>query len=140
MKCQNCNSSVNKDDKYCFNCGTKIEVIEQIEPVDNKNSQPISFWLGLLAIILFWIPAISIALGIISIVLECCHKKENSNRMSALVPGIIAIILSFIFSIIILVLFLFSYVNDDEYDDEYDYDWFDIRDNYNNDDRASNYL
>jgi amino acid transporter len=141
MRCINCNSLVNKEDKYCFNCGTKLEIIEEVKNTTNPPTNTHVLVLGILSVALFWIPFVSIFLGIISIVISYNYKKTTNNKSIGTLLGIIGIILSFTFYIFFLIfLNVFTFTEENDYDNDNDYTTPTIREEYNNDERASEYL
>jgi len=98
MKCPKCNAKVEGVDNYCPSCGGLVK--------DDKKTCGLakaSFVLGILGIILFFVPLFSflaIIFGIIGLV-RIGSSKEYSGAGYA-IAGIVLGILQFVFWIVIL--------------------------------------
>lgn len=110
MRCRNCNSSIEIDDKFCVNCGIELneenKILDSEIACSNINSQnnTISLILGIMSCVFSIITVISLPLSIVSIILGINYKRETNNRSIGLILGIIGITLTIIFIIIYLIL------------------------------------
>lgn len=128
MKCRNCNSTMNKGDKFCANCGKTVNV-------DNS--------LGIISIVIgvmsFLGGFIFFPLPIIGIVLALCQKEKTSERTIGMVLNIIALVFATIACMLLISLISFgikygnNIVDDikeevvqryDEYNDGLDGTWY----------------
>lgn len=141
MKCPNCNNNnINTNDKFCTNCGTKLDEIKESQEETKHNNNDfnnssgdntISLVLGIISCITSFIPIISLPLAIASLILGVNYKKETNSKSSGLILGIIGTVLTIIFIIIYMTIFIFiiDTIND-EYNEHYD---FPITERYYND-------
>lgn len=124
MYCQNCGKKQENNEKFCTRCGTKYVEIENSKETSEENlsyhpeqsSSPtnVSLIIGIIALVFFWIPVLSIPLAIISIVTGTKYEKETNQKTAGKVLGIISIILSVIEIILItcLMVFLINWIDE----------------------------
>lgn len=139
MYCQNCGSKLTENDKYCPKCGNFTGTINQSTmdniPKKRQNDTTILI-LGIISLLTFWFPIISIPCSIISIIQSNNYKKVNKTKTSSTTISIISLILSIIF-IIMTISFINIIVNIEkntpttsDYNNKYFYD-DDYDNNYN---------
>lgn len=91
MFCKYCGTKIEKNNLFCKNCGNKNK------RYINTNINDNSIIFGILAIIFFIIPFISIPLALFSIIISVEYKRKTEKKSSGLLLGIISIILSVLF-------------------------------------------
>jgi len=137
MFCKYCGNSLNLDDKFCKNCGAKVEVIEQkkeesktVESSFNVNTQNTqtqvkveklkglkiaSLVLGIISLVFFILNILMLPLEIVGIVLAIVYMVKNKKFCAGIVLNIIAILLSiFIFVLGIAAISTYTGVNMEE--------------------------
>ena len=105
--CPQCGQPNNPDDKFCSNCGAKLdgENSQSIHPTysqydvrESESGKSGSLVCGILSIIFA-----NLILGIIAICLGSKRKNENAQAKSGYICGIIGTVLN-IFALIILII------------------------------------
>lgn len=145
MYCQNCGKKQENNENFCTNCGTKYRKTENLKNISEetqvssseKSSSPqvrtTSFpIIGIIALIFFWIPIISIPLAIISIVTGNKYEKETNKKTVGKILGIISLILSIIEIILItcFIFFLISWGDESEVIEELEDEFYKYYDEY----------
>lgn len=137
MYCTKCGNKLSTNDKFCTECGHENMEYNTIK-VNNNSDSNLFLVFSVIAVVLFWVPIVSIPISIINMV-----KSKNSSSRNVVIPlGVVSIVLSVLFTIIVVGVVLFTYmiadselddvdINWDDYVDEfYDYDednYFDIK-------------
>lgn len=116
MKCKNCGNEINKNSKFCSECGEKVSEIEEVsgeveekkeEPVKKDGNRTASIVIGIIAlvgdILIIFFP-VSFVLSIIGLILAIIACKEVKN-VAGIVLNSIALVLS-----ILLISFTISLV------------------------------
>lgn len=105
MKCKSCGNEINKNSKFCSECGEKIEEIEEVsgeletenkEPVKKDGNRTASIVIGIIALVgdvlIIFFP-VSFVLSIIGLILAIIACKEVKN-VAGIVLNSIALVLS----------------------------------------------
>lgn len=105
MKCKNCGNEINKNSKFCSECGEKVSEIEEVsgeveekkeEPVKKDGNRTASIVIGIIAlvgdILIIFFP-VSFVLSIIGLILAIMACKEVKN-VAGIVLNSIALVLS----------------------------------------------
>jgi hypothetical protein len=66
-----------------------------------------SLVLGILSIILFWVPFLNIVLGILGIVFSIKQKRISSNGLAT--AGLVTSIIGLVFSTLVFIIWLLAY-------------------------------
>lgn len=137
MFCINCGNKFSNNDKFCTNCGVKLETINNVKKEFNNNDNGLkiaSIVLGSIGIggaFLIIFAPVSLILSIIGLVLGLCALKKGSNVLGILLSSI-GLVISLIVTVIMLLIFIFAFesVSGYEYEDffgdefgEYYYDY-----------------
>ena len=121
MKCNNCGTTLNGNEKYCFNCGFMVDKVQNVpsnNPSNNVVSSEVngkktaSIVLGIVSLVgvfLFIFAPISLVLSIIGLIFGIKAKKEINN-VAGIVINAIGLFLSFIVTLII-VFIIYIFVN-----------------------------
>lgn len=124
MYCTECGNKLNNNDKFCTNCGSSNTSINT--NVVKESNNDFSFIFGIIAVVMFAVPFISIPLAIVSIVSSKKNNKEKNNV--GVILGIVSIVLSVVYVLIIGLIFVFAfmfehtdYSSDYYYEDDYYY-------------------
>lgn len=99
MKCSNCNNEIKTNDKFCKECGCKI---------NKRNVSDNSIIFGIFAILTFFIPVISIPLAIIGISCANSYIRETGNKSGGKALNIISLIFSIITTVFVVLLVVFA--------------------------------
>ena len=116
MFCKYCGNNLNANDKFCKNCGGKVEVVEQkkeepktVEPAFNVNTQNTqtqikteklkglkiaSLVLGIISLVFFILNILMLPLEIVGIVLAIVYMVKNKKFCAGIVLNIIALLIS----------------------------------------------
>ena len=128
MYCGNCGSRLELNDKFCQNCGNRVENIAEntanssastLNNNNNDSSSNAPLVLGIIALVLFWVPVIGLTLGLLALILGLTNKKNGGNNVP-IVLGIISIVIT-ILSFILILLGLFSIYEYEYYDEDYNF-------------------
>lgn len=131
MYCANCGCKIDKDDKYCYKCGSKINEVKS-KVIVNEN---ILLILGILSLVFFLNPFISIPFACASIGIGIYYRKVSGRFSIGFIMGIFSISLT-IFLLLSTLLVMPIFENStfeeetniiDKYDDTKDSD---KKDNY----------
>lgn len=132
MICKNCGSNNQNDNKFCDQCGSKIEEEPRTELFrDIKNSKLnlfdiASIILGIISIISCILWYISIPIAIVGIICtkKADEKRENIKKDYRLLLNVLGIVFS---SVIIVVSIIFGFLQkeyiSDNYSVKYDINW-----------------
>lgn len=121
MYCIKCGNKIKEEDNFCNNCGS----IKESTPNNfnyNKKEDNDTFCVvfGIISIIMFWLPFISIPLAIIAIINGKKYCKNTTFKSNSMILSILGIILSILYSLIII-FFLISVVTYSDYKNDYKY-------------------
>ena len=94
MYCNKCGNKLKSSDEFCSCCGSSLKDNDVYSNLNNKNDYSLIF--GIIAIVTFVIPVISIPCAVIAIIK---NKKSNNGRV-----GLFLGIMSLVFSILLLIL------------------------------------
>ena len=124
MECPNCKSKLRDSDKYCSECGVKVNK-ELIAPTDasTENIRSASVLLGIMSIVgvcLFIFGPISLILSIIGLIFALKSNKHVKNTPGIILNGI-ALLLSFVVTAIIafFIAICIDMIDDFEFDEYY---------------------
>ena len=131
MYCVKCGNKLNKNDKFCTKCGNSVVDNYNIQINNNKNNNDnLSIILGIISLVTFWMPIVSIVCAIIAIVSGKKYKNSTNNSSSGVVLGVFGLVLSILtilFIIFMLMLAIFAVDNGEvienkvhEYTDKFD--------------------
>ena len=129
MYCKNCGNQMKEGEQYCTKCGASLNQQTVIEMNNSTNINTVSIVLGILAIILFLIPIISIPLAIASIITGITSKKENKKIPIGIILGFISIIMT-VLAIIALFSFMFIFIKEEAREIRNDFQTNDITEDY----------
>ena len=104
MQCSNCQNKLKGSEKFCPECGTKVNK-EIIYPTDTstENIRSASILLGIMSIVgvcLFIFAPVSLILSIIGLVFALKSNKHVKNTPGIILNGI-ALLLSFVITTVI---------------------------------------
>lgn len=125
MFCSNCGKENNKDSRYCFNCGNKLEIYK-IKEDKKSGNQETSLILGIICLVSsFFLNIICFIPGIISIVYAKKYKKESGKLGVGFGLSIGGMIFSFITLILIILvsIFIINVAEQTIKDIDYNYDY-----------------
>lgn len=121
MFCSNCGVENNKDSKFCYNCGNKIEILNNNNQIKSGN-QETSLVLGIFCLISsFFLNILCFIPGIISMIYAKKYKRESGKLGVGFGLSLGGMIFSVIILIITVLLFLFIFSVTKETIDSYDY-------------------
>jgi len=115
MYCKNCGNNLNQGEKFCTNCGTRIDNIQnQQGSINNINTQIKSSWkntvalvIGIISLVLVFIFQIfTIPLSIVGIVFGILSLKNNKKHFVGLILNIASLVLA------VPILIFYSFVFD----------------------------
>ena len=117
MYCINCGNKLEDNELYCTQCGNLI--VKNTSSMNKKKDNDLCVVFGIFSILLFFLPFISIPLGIVGIV-----KAKNSDNSGNRVLGIIGVVMAVVFTIFLAFVFLLAVSSVELYDNDYynDYD------------------
>ena len=118
MYCTNCGNKLKPEQNYCTNCGTATKDRVYAQPNNfnssnatfhqkENNNGTVSLVLGILTLLFFSQPLISIALAIISIIIGKKYQKETGNKTAGPLLATIGLILSILIIIVIVLYMIF---------------------------------
>lgn len=108
MKCKSCNKEIEKDVKFCPNCGKKI--INERVVIERNKDEETSLLLGGIALICsFFIGILSLPLSIISIVKYNKANKQKKANVLGVVLSVISMFIGIISSIIFTLILIITY-------------------------------
>lgn len=108
MYCSKCGVENKNSNKYCYNCGNKLDIKRSVTKSGYKET---SLVLGIICLIssLFF-SIIGFIPGIISLIYSNKYKKESGNYGTGFVLSIIGMIIGII-EVILLILFFSLIIN-----------------------------
>lgn len=138
MYCKYCGSKLMNNAKFCTNCGNNTEIEEvKTEIVENKvnntGSETAALVLGIISLILFFIPVIGLILGIISLILGSNYKKKTGKSVGFAL-GLAGTILNVVFTLFILLIVFIALV------DTADNDYYKNNNRYYHTERYDGYM
>lgn len=121
LYCKKCGCHLEDGSKFCGNCGCEVVNDNGNHNVNSEGKSNVSIILGIIAIMMLWLPFVCIPLAIASIVIGVKNKKYD-NRNTGIILGVVSLVLSIIY-IIVIVGFTFFVFNiaKDEFDDIWDW-------------------
>lgn len=129
MYCSKCGVENKNSNKYCYNCGNKLDIKRSVTSSGYKET---SLVLGIICLIssLFF-SIIGFIPGIISLVYSNKYKKESGNYGTGFVLSIIGMIIGII-EVILLILFFSLIINFGYYETNNDSNLENINNVYDN--------
>lgn len=129
MYCSKCGVENKNSNKYCYNCGNKLDIKKSVTKSGYKET---SLVLGIICLIssLFF-SIIGFIPGIISLVYSNKYKKESGNYGTGFVLSIIGMIIGII-EVILLILFFSLIINFGYYETNNDSNLENINNVYDN--------
>ena len=129
MYCSKCGVVNKNNNKYCYNCGNKLDIKRSVTSSGYKET---SLVLGIICLIssLFF-SIIGFIPGIISLVYSNKYKKESGNYGSGFVLSIIGMIIGII-EVILFILFFSLIINFGYYETTNDSNLENINNIYDN--------
>lgn len=105
MYCSKCGVENKNSNKYCYNCGNKLDINNSVTTSGNKET---SLVLGIVCLISsMFLSIIGFIPGIISLVYGNKYKKESGNYGIGFILSIIGMIIGVLEMIGIILLFMF---------------------------------
>ena len=105
MYCSKCGVENKNSNKYCYNCGSKLNIKNSVTSSGNKET---SLVLGIICLISsMFLSVIGFIPGIISLVYGNKYKKESGNYGTGFILSIIGMIIGVLEMIGIILLFMF---------------------------------
>lgn len=117
MYCSKCGIENKNSNKYCYNCGNKLDINNSVTTSGNKET---SLVLGIVCLISsVFLSIIGFIPGIISLVYGNKYKKESGNYGTGFILSIIGMIIGVLemIGIILLFMFLINFGNYEETND-----------------------
>lgn len=117
MYCSKCGVENKNSNKYCYNCGNKLDINNSVTSSGNKET---SLVLGIVCLISsVFLSIIGFIPGIISLVYGNKYKKESGNYGTGFILSIIGMIIGVLemIGIILLFMFLINFGNYEETND-----------------------
>lgn len=105
MYCSKCGVENKNSNKYCYNCGNKLDINNSVTTSGNKET---SLVLGIICLISsVFLSIIGFIPGIISLVYGNKYKKESGSYGTGFILSIIGMIIGVLEMIGIILLFMF---------------------------------
>lgn len=105
MYCSKCGVENKNSNKYCYNCGNKLDINNSVTTSGNKET---SLVLGIICLISsVFLSIIGFIPGIISLIYGNKYKKESGNYGIGFILSIIGMIIGVLEMIGIILLFMF---------------------------------
>lgn len=105
MYCSKCGVENKNSNKYCYNCGNKLDIKNSVTSSGYKET---SLVLGIICLISsMFLSVIGFIPGIISLVYGNKYKKESGNYGTGFILSIIGMIIGVLEMIGIILLFMF---------------------------------
>ena len=105
MYCSKCGVENKNSNKYCYNCGNKLDINNSVTTSGNKET---SLVLGIICLISsVFLSIIGFIPGIISLVYGSKYKKESGSYGTGFILSIIGMIIGVLEMIGIILLFMF---------------------------------
>lgn len=129
MYCSKCGVENKNSNKYCYNCGNKLDINNSVTSSGNKET---SLVLGIVCLISsVFLSIIGFIPGIISLVYGNKYKKESGNYGTGFILSIIGMIIGVLEMIGIILLFMF-FINFGNYEETNDSTLENINNVYDN--------
>ena len=122
MYCTNCGNKLEEQELYCTRCG-KMVVKNTVE-VKSKKRSDLCIILGILSMLLFFLPFISIPLGIVGII-----KAKDSGKSDNRILGIIGLVMSIVFTLFVVLSLFLAFRSIEIYHNNYNNDYYNDYDN-----------
>lgn len=130
MYCSKCGVENKNSNKYCYNCGNKLDINNSVTTSGNKET---SLVLGIICLISsVFLSIIGFIPGIISLIYGNKYKKESGSYGIGFVLSIIGMIIGILELIAIILLFMFI-INFGYYEETNDNTLENINNVYNTD-------
>lgn len=108
MYCSKCGVENKNSNKYCYNCGNKLDIKKSVTSSGYKET---SLVLGIICLICsMFLSVVGFIPGIISLVYENKYKKESGSYGTGFILSIIGMIIGVI-EMILFILFISLVVN-----------------------------
>lgn len=105
MYCSKCGVENKNSNKYCYNCGNKLDINNSVTTSGNKET---SLVLGIICLISsVFLSIIGFIPGIISLIYGNKYKKESGSYGTGFILSIIGMIIGVLEMIGIILLFMF---------------------------------
>lgn len=117
MYCSKCGVENKNSNKYCYNCGNKLDINNSVTTSGNKET---SLVLGIVCLVSsVFLSIIGFIPGIISLIYGNKYKKESGNYGTGFILSIIGMIIGVLemIGIILLFMFLINFGNYEETND-----------------------
>ena len=129
MYCSKCGIENKNSNKYCYNCGNKLNIKNSVTSSGYKET---SLVLGIICLISsMFLSVIGFIPGIISLIYGNKYKKESGSYGTGFVLSIIGIIIGILELIFIIMFFMFV-VNFGYYEETNDFNLENVNNVYDN--------
>lgn len=123
MFCNKCGAEIKDDNKFCPACGNSLNIENSKNEIstinENKTVEPkkgggkatASLIIGIITIILFLVPILTLPLAIIGLVLGATEKEKSKKKTAGIITNVIGLLGSLILLLAILVMIILGVVN-----------------------------
>ena len=126
MYCSKCGLENNKESKFCYNCGNKLNSVNELNNEVKSGNKETSLVLGIICLVSsFFINILCFIPGIISIVYAKKYKRESGKLGVGFGLSLGGMIFSFVVLIltVLLFVFIFAIYNETNNEGSYKYDY-----------------